>query len=149
MFYLNPSRPNALAPRKRPRATLTPTMVTRDGELLMAFGTRGGDMQDQHTLQFFLNHVEFGMPIQAALDVPCYHTDHAPNSFYPRKGRPGGVVIETRIDPAVVEELASRGHRITLNRPRNNRMAIRRDPATGVLAAGVCSTGEHAYAMVW
>jgi len=149
MFYLNADRPGALAPRKRPRATLTPTLVTRSGEPYLAFGTRGGDMQDQHTLQFFLNHVEFGMPIQAALDVPCYHTDHAANSFYPRKGRPGGVVIETRVDPAVVEELSSRGHRITLNRPRNNRMAIRRDPATGVLSAGVCSTGEHAYAMVW
>ena len=67
MFYLNPARANALAPRKRPRATLTPSLVTRDGEPFMVFGTPGGDGQDQWTLQFFLNHVHFGMNLQEAL----------------------------------------------------------------------------------
>ena len=63
MFYLNPDRPNALAPRKRPRATLTPSLATRDGEPEMVFGTPGGDSQDQWTLQFFLNYVHFGMDL--------------------------------------------------------------------------------------
>ena len=70
MFYLDPGRPNALAPRKRPRATLTPSLVTRDGEPYMAFGTPGGDGQDQWTLQFFINQVDFGMNIQEAIDAP-------------------------------------------------------------------------------
>jgi len=72
MFYLNPARPNALAPRKRPRATLTPSLVTKDGAPFMVFGTPGGDTQDQFTLQFFLNYVEFGMNIQEALDAPRF-----------------------------------------------------------------------------
>ena len=68
-------------------------------------------MQDQHTLQFFLNHVEFGLPVQAALDVACFHVDHMPNSFHPRGARPAGLVIETRIDPEVVEEYCKEGIR--------------------------------------
>ena len=92
MFYLNPARPNALAPRKRPRATLTPSLVTRDGEPYMVFGTPGGDGQDQWTLQFFLNHVHFGMSLQEALDAPTVHSVHFPSSFYPRQAYPGRVV---------------------------------------------------------
>ena len=88
MFYLNPDRPNALQPRKRPRATLTPTMVTRDGEPFMAFGTPGGDSQEQWTLQFFLNHIDFGMNLQEALDAPTVHSVHFPSSFYPRRRIP-------------------------------------------------------------
>ena len=84
MFYLNPRRPNALQPRKRPRATLTPTIVTREGAPFLAFGTPGGDGQDQWTLQFFLNYVEFGLDLQQALDAPTVHTTHFPSSFYPR-----------------------------------------------------------------
>ena len=84
MFYLNPQRPNALAPHKRPRATLTPSLVTKDGEPFMALGTPGGDNQDQWTLQFFLNYIDFGMNIQEALDAPSVHSVHFPSSFYPR-----------------------------------------------------------------
>ena len=91
MFYLNPQRPNALQPRKRPRATLTPTIVTRDGAPFMAFGTPGGDGQDQWTLQFFLNYMEFGMDLQQALDAPTVHTTHFPLILLPARGvsRPG------------------------------------------------------------
>ncbi|MFB3120521.1 MAG: gamma-glutamyltransferase family protein, partial [Stenotrophomonas maltophilia] len=74
MFYLNPDRPNALAPHKRPRATLTPTLVTKGGRPYLAFGTPGGDAQEQWTLQFFLNYVEFGMNLQEALDAPTVHS---------------------------------------------------------------------------
>ena len=83
MFYLNADRPNALEPRKRPRATLTPTIATQNGGPFMAFGTPGGDSQEQWTIQFFLNHVEFGMDLQEALDAPTVHTTHFPSSFYP------------------------------------------------------------------
>ena len=85
MFYLNPDRPNALAPGKRPRATLTPSLVTKDGDPFMVFGTPGGDAQDQWTLQFFLNYVNFGMNLQEALDAATVHSVHFPSSFYPEK----------------------------------------------------------------
>ena len=78
MFYLNPDRPNALQPRKRPRATLTPTMVTRNGEPYMAFGTPGGDSQEQWTLQFFLNHIDFGMNLAGSPRRP-----HSPLNALP------------------------------------------------------------------
>ncbi len=84
MFWLDPKHPGALVPGKRPRTTLTPSLVTRDGAPYMVFGTPGGDQQDQWTLQFFLNVVEFGMDLQEAIDAPSFHTDHFPASFYPR-----------------------------------------------------------------
>ena len=73
MIYLNPDRPNALEPRKRPRATLTPTVVTKNNKPYMVFGTPGGDRQEQWTIQFFLNHVEFGMDLQEALEAPTLY----------------------------------------------------------------------------
>ena len=112
MFYLDSTRPNALAPRKRPRTTLTPSLAFRGGKPWMVFGTPGGDQQDQWTLQFFLNVVEFGMNLQEAIDEPSFHSTHFPSSFYPRTASPGGVVIEDRIAPDVRSELERRGHRV-------------------------------------
>ena len=116
MFYLNPERPNALAPRKRPRATLTPSLVTRGGEPFMVFGTPGGDGQEQWTLQFFLNYVEFGMNMQEALDAPSVHSVHFPSSFYPREAYPGRVFAESRIPSEVIGELERREARGCGNR---------------------------------
>jgi gamma-glutamyltranspeptidase/glutathione hydrolase len=150
MFYLDPERPNALAPHKRPRATLTPSLVTRNGEPLLAFGMRGGDVQDQKTLQLFLAHVEFGLDVQAALDVPSFHSESFPSSFTPRHVTPGLVVIEDRLDEKVIEGLQKRGHIVRLNADvRENMMAVRLDPDTKVMSGGVCSSGEHAYALGW
>ena len=112
MFYLNSARPNALAGHKRPRATLTPTLVTRDGDPHMVFGTPGGDMQDQVTLQFFLNYIEFGMNIQQALDAPTVFSRHFPSSFYPRQAYPGHVTADSRIPSDVIAELERRGHTV-------------------------------------
>jgi len=150
MFYLNPIRPNALAPHKRPRATLTPTLVTQDGMPLMAFGMRGGDMQDQVTLQFFLNHVEFGLDLQAALDVAAFWSGSFPSSFYPRDAKPALVCIEDRFSPDVVEALRARGHEVDVaHGVRFNHMGIRRNLQNGILMAGVCSTGDTSYALAW
>ena len=112
MFYLNPNRPNALQPRKRPRATLTPTLVTKRDAPYMAFGTPGGDSQEQWTLQFFLNHIKFGMNLQEALDAPTIHSVHFPSSFYPRAAFPGRVVAESRIGAETLDALRRRGHTI-------------------------------------
>src|SRR5262249_19778713 len=109
-IYLNPARPNALAPHKRPRAPLPPSLVNRQGEPFMVFGTPGGDGQEQWLSQFFLNYVEFGMNLQEALDAPTLYSVHFPSSFYPRRGYPGRGVPESRLAPDALIDLARRAH---------------------------------------
>ncbi len=151
MFYLNPERPNALESRKRPRATLTPSMVTKNGEPWMAFGTPGGDIQDQITLQFFLNYVDFGMNIQEAVDAPTFFSKHMPSSFYPRQAFPGQFDIEDRISPEVLEELRRRGHNVNLVDPWGNGkvMGIRYDKERGTIYAGTSPRREIACSFGW
>ena len=151
MFYLNAERPNALAPRKRPRATLTPSLVTRQGEPFMVFGTPGGDSQEQLTLQFFLNHVEFGMNLQEALDAPTVRSLHFPSSFYPRAAHPGRLIAESRIPGEVLAELDSRGHEIEMTGAwyGGKVMAIHYDKSSGVIAGGVSPRGGIGYAIGW
>jgi gamma-glutamyltranspeptidase/glutathione hydrolase len=110
MFWLDDSHPAALAPRKRPRTTLSPSLALRDGQPYMAFGTPGGDQQDQWALHVFLRHVHFGMNLQAAIDAPAFHTEHAPSSFYPREARPGHLALEARFPQATMDWLRRRGH---------------------------------------
>ena len=117
MFTLTPGLPNSLAPGKRPRTTLTPSLALRDGEPHLAFGTPGGDQQDQWTLVFFLRHVLFGMNLQEAIDAPAFHTRHFPSSFYPRESSPLAVDVEERAGAPVVGELRRRGHEVTVRPP--------------------------------
>jgi gamma-glutamyltranspeptidase/glutathione hydrolase len=117
MFTLDPGLPATIAPGKRPRTTLTPTLALRDGEPYLAFGTPGGDQQDQWTLAFFLNHVHFGMNLQQAIDFPAFHSAHMPSSFYPREARPGRLDIEARAGDAVIAELRRRGHDVHVQPP--------------------------------
>jgi gamma-glutamyltranspeptidase/glutathione hydrolase len=151
MFYLNAERPNALAPRKRPRATLTPTIVTREGQPYLAFGTQGGDAQDQWTLQFFLNVVEFGMNLQEALDAPCVHSEHFPSSFYPRQAAPRLVSVEGRIPVEVRNELERRGHIIEVpgDWVHGRVLAAGFDLVNGGLQAAASPRQAIAYAMGW
>jgi gamma-glutamyltranspeptidase/glutathione hydrolase len=109
-FWLDEGHPNALAPGKRPRTTLTPTMALRDGEPYLAWGSPGGDQQDQWTAQFFLRHVHCGMNLQEAIDAPAWHSEHFPSSFWPRAARPGVLVVENRLPKATIDELKRRGH---------------------------------------
>jgi gamma-glutamyltranspeptidase/glutathione hydrolase len=111
MFWLQPDLPNSLAPGKRPRTTLSPSFALRDGQPWMAFGTPGGEQQDQWSLTFFLRMVHHNMGIQESIDAPNFHTEHWPSSFWPRVARPGKVVIEGRFDDSVLSELKSRGHK--------------------------------------
>jgi gamma-glutamyltranspeptidase/glutathione hydrolase len=118
MFALDPTHPNALAPGKRPRTTLTPSLAILPDGRRMAFGTPGGDQQDQWTLQFFLNLVDFGIDdLQEAIDAPSVHSLHMPSSFYPRHAQPGAVEAEDRTPPSVREELVRRGHRVRTSGP--------------------------------
>ena len=110
MFWLEEGHPASLAPGKRPRSTLTPTMALRDGEPYLAWGSPGGDQQDQWVTQFFLRHVHAGMNLQESIDAPAWHSEHFPISFWPRTARPGVLVVEKRLPDATISELRARGH---------------------------------------
>lgn len=112
MFWVEQGLPNSLRPGARPRTTLTPSMVLRDGEPWLAFGTPGGDAQDQWTLHFFLNLVHGDGNLQQAIEVPGFHSTHVPSSFYPRDAHPGQLLVEDRMPEDVRTELARRGHRL-------------------------------------
>ena len=112
MFWLEEGHPASLAPGKRPRSTLTPTLALRDGEPYLAWGSPGGDQQDQWITQFFLRHVHSGMNLQEAIDAPAWHTEHFLSSFWPRTARPGVVVVESRVPKATRDELERRGHKV-------------------------------------
>jgi gamma-glutamyltranspeptidase/glutathione hydrolase len=147
MFFLDPHRANVVAPHKRPRTTLTPSLVLKGGKPLMVFGTPGGDQQDQWTLQFFLNHVDFGMDLQAAVDAATFHSEHFPSSFYPREASPGLVVAESRIPEATRGELEARGHKLRPTGPWSNGkvMAVKLDAANGVISGAVSPRGQIGY----
>jgi gamma-glutamyltranspeptidase / glutathione hydrolase len=110
MFWLEEGHPAALAPGKRPRTTLSPTLALRDGEPYLAWGTPGGDQQDQWNTQFFLRHVHAGLNLQEAIDAPAWHSEHFPSSFWPRTARPGVIVVEGRVPRDTIAELKRRGH---------------------------------------
>src|ERR1700736_1128251 len=115
MFWLEEGHPASLAPGKRPRTTLTPTMALRDGESYLAWGSPGGDQQDQWTTQLFMRHVHAGMNLQEAIDAPAWHSEHFPIAFWPRTARPVVLVVEGRLPPATVKELERRGHIVELD----------------------------------
>jgi gamma-glutamyltranspeptidase/glutathione hydrolase len=149
IFSLDPAHPNCVAPGKRPRTTLTPSLISSKRRPVLAFGTPGGDQQDQWALQFFLNFVEFGMGLQGAIDAPSFHNQHFPSSFYPRKAEPGSLYVEGRIPKAVVNELRNRGHNVIVEGDWvNGRMtAVHYDWENHVVSAAASSRYQTAYAL--
>jgi gamma-glutamyltranspeptidase/glutathione hydrolase len=115
MFWLEEGHPAALAPGKRPRTTLSPTLALRDGAPYVAWGTPGGDQQDQWATQMFLRHADCGMNLQEAIDAPAWHSEHFPISFWPRTARPGALVVEARLPKPTVQELERRGHLVEVD----------------------------------
>ena len=148
-FFLDERHPNALEPGKRPRTTLSPSLAMLKGEPYLAFGTPGGDQQDQWTLQFFLNVVDFGMDLQAAIEAPKFSTPHFPSTFYPHDNYPGVLRIEDRVPAIVRDALAARGHKIEVRPPwsEGHVLAVRIDTKTGVLAGGADPRGQAAPVM--
>jgi len=147
MFNLDPAHPNRVEGGKRPRTTLSPTIALRDGEPELAFGTPGGDQQDQWTLEFFLAHAMFGLALQAANDAPMFHTTHFPSSFVPHDAHPGVVHSEPMPDD-VWAELRRRGHEIVEAPPWSigRVCAVGRDRESGFLKAAASARGGQAYA---
>ena len=105
MFWLDESLPNGLKPGKRPRTTLSPSMVLRDGKPWMSFGTPGGEQQDQWQPIMLMRMVDHRFNIQQAIDLPSFHSEHWISSFWPRGARPGKLVIEGRFAPEVLSDL--------------------------------------------
>ncbi|MEV7289147.1 gamma-glutamyltransferase [Streptomyces sp. NPDC093252] len=154
MTWLDEGLPNTLTPGRRPRTTLTPSLALRDGVPVLAFGTPGGDQQDQWQLHFFLAvalraPVRGGLDLQGAVDAPNWHNDAFPSSFYPRGTRPGSVTVESRMPDGVVAELRRRGHDVTVGPAwsEGRLCAVARDPRTGVLSAAANPRGMQGYAV--
>jgi gamma-glutamyltranspeptidase/glutathione hydrolase len=149
MFWLTEGHPNSLAGGKRPRTTLSPSLALRGGDPYLAFGTPGGDQQDQWPLVFFLNHVVYGMNLQEAIDAPSWHSEHCPSSFYPRQSSPGSVIVEGRVPGDVIDDLRRRGHRVTVEGDWSlgRISAAGREGDSGILKAAANARGMQGYAV--
>jgi len=151
MFWLEEGLPTSMAPRRRPRTTLSPSFALKDGEPYMAFGTPGGDQQDQWSTIFFLRHVHHGMNLQEAIDAPAWHTEHMPSSFYPRQAKPGYLGLEGRFPATTVDELRRRGHDVQVGEDwsegRLSACAVERTPEGTVLKAAANPRGMQGYAI--
>ncbi|HEU0286241.1 MAG TPA: gamma-glutamyltransferase [Nocardioidaceae bacterium] len=154
MTWLDPGLPSSLTPGRRPRTTLSPSLALRDGVPVMAFGTPGGDNQDQWGFHFFLDvarrePVRSGPDLQGAIDAPAWHTAAFPSSFYPRQVEPASLVVEARHGDDVVTALRAREHDVTVDGSwsQGELCAVHRDPESGVLSAAANPRGMQGYAV--
>jgi len=149
--WLDEKSASSLVPGKRPRSTLSPTLALKDGEPWMAFGTPGGDGQDQWSAQLLLHHLHHGMNLQEAIDCPEFNNSHAPSSFYPRAADPGALVLEGRFPEKTLRALEGRGHRVrfgeTWSGGRLTACAREETPEGTVLKAGANPRGMQTYAV--
>lgn len=148
MFWLEQQLPASIGPGRRPRTTLSPGLVLRDGRPYLAFGSPGGDQQDQWVVPFLVNHLVHGMDLQAAIDAPTWHSTHWPSSFAPRVAEPAGLHAEDRLGQHVLDDLAARGHRVSAapswSLGRISAAGIRAD---GMLMAAANPRGMQGYAV--
>jgi len=151
MFHLENNHVERLEPGKKPSTTLSPSLVMRQGKPYMTFGTPGGDQQDQWTLQFFLNHVDFDMDIQLALDKPTVHSTHFPGSFWPHAAHPGVLHVEPEVPEEVVLGLKRKGHKVVVDQAWSHGrcLAIQYDAHSGLISGGASPRGMKAYAIGW
>jgi gamma-glutamyltranspeptidase / glutathione hydrolase len=148
MFWLQDGLATSLVGGKRPRTTLSPSLATHEDGTVLAFGTPGGDQQDQWSLEMFLAHAVFGHNLQEAIDAPMFHTDHFPSSFYPRAAEPRSLRVESRVDERTVAELRRRGHEVEVvdGWSLGRLSGVSRAP-DGVLRAGANPRGMQGYAV--
>ncbi|MBY5622259.1 gamma-glutamyltransferase family protein [Rhizobium leguminosarum] len=148
MFWLKSGLPTSLAPGKRPRTTLTPSLGLYEGRPTLAFGTPGGDQQEQWQLSFFLRYINHKLNLQAAIDQPLFHTSHFPGSFYPRTREPGSLMAEANFGPDVLDDLRRKGHKLTVADPWTiGRLTAARRDADGLLRAAATPRLMQAYAI--
>jgi gamma-glutamyltranspeptidase/glutathione hydrolase len=146
VFDLDPASPNVLAGGKRPRTTLTPTIVTREGKPFLAVGTPGGDTQDQHIAQTLLNIILGRQNLQQALEAPRLESTHFHESFADKPDAPGQLAIERRFAPTIITALMGRGHRVDVVNSYGISTAgvvVGLDPRFGSLRGGADVRGER------
>jgi gamma-glutamyltranspeptidase/glutathione hydrolase len=146
MFWLEEGLPSSLRPGARPRTTLSPGLALRDGKPWLAWGTPGGDQQEQWAFHVFLRHVDRGLNLQEAIDAPEFHTDHLISSFYPRAFVPRSLDVEGRFSHAVIDELRARGHEVTVNPDWSLGRVTAVQNADGQLRAAANPRGMQGYA---
>ncbi|HET7745343.1 MAG TPA: gamma-glutamyltransferase, partial [Gaiellaceae bacterium] len=148
MFWLEEGLPSSLRPGTRPRTTLSPGLALREGKPYLAWGTPGGDQQEQWALHVFLRHVDLGLDLQAAIDAPEFHTDHLVSSFYPRGIEPRSLSLESRFGARTIADLTRRGHEIALwpDWSLGRVSAVAREP-DGLFRAGANARGMQGYAV--
>ncbi|OWU84179.1 gamma-glutamyltransferase [Oceanicola sp. 22II-s10i] len=148
MFWLEEGRPSSLKPGARPRTTLTPSIASLKGEPRLAFGTPGGDQQDQWQLILFLRRVHATANLQAAIDAPLFHSFHVQGSFYPRASRPGHLMVEPSFGEDVIADLKRRGHDVEVAAPWTvGRLTAAERGEDGLLRAAATPRMMQAYAI--
>jgi gamma-glutamyltranspeptidase/glutathione hydrolase len=147
MFWLEEGLPSSLRPGARPRTTLSPGLALRDGKPYLAWGTPGGDQQEQWALHAFVRHLDLGLDLQAAIDAPEFHTDHLISSFYPRGFARRSLSVEERFGGDVVADLRRRGHEVEVTPAWSlgRVTAVAREP-DGLLKAAANPRGMQGYA---
>jgi gamma-glutamyltranspeptidase/glutathione hydrolase len=148
MLWLEEGLASSLVGGGRPRTTLTPTLVLRDGRPWLACGTPGGDQQDQWSLIFFLRHLHLGLDLQSAIEAPVFHSTHFHSSFYPRSAGLRQVHLEGRFSEEVVMNLKRRGHDVRIHPDWSlGRLCAVEKGEEGQLKAGADPRGGQAYAV--
>jgi gamma-glutamyltranspeptidase/glutathione hydrolase len=147
MFWLEEGTNNTLAPGKRPRTTLSPSLAMKGGEPYMVWGTPGGDQQDQWSTLMLLHHVDRGMNLQEAIDTPAFHSEHWPSSFWPRKANPGRLVVEGRMPAATVDALKAKGHVVAVGGLWSEGRLTGAGRENGILKAAANPRGMQGYAV--
>jgi gamma-glutamyltranspeptidase / glutathione hydrolase len=147
MTWLEEGMPSSLASGKRPRTTLSPGLVLRDGAPWLAYGTPGGDQQEQWALHVLVRHVDRGLDLQEAIDAPEWHTDHLISSFHPRDVALRSLAVESRLGDEGIAELRRRGHDVTVAPPWSlgRVSAVAREG--GELRAAANARGMQGYAI--
>jgi gamma-glutamyltranspeptidase / glutathione hydrolase len=148
MFWLEEGLASSLKPSTRPRTTLSPGLALREGAPYLAWGTPGGDQQEQWALHAFIRHVDLGLNLQAAIDSPEFHSDHLISSFFPRNLEPRSLALESRFDSRTIRDLQRRGHDVSLwpAWSAGRVTAVAREP-DGLLRAGANPRGMQGYAV--
>lgn len=150
-FVLDPAENpfNVVAPGKRPRVTLTPSLALKDGKPYLSFAVQGGDSQDQNLLQFFVNVVEFGMNVQEAAEAANVNSEQMRSSFGGHESRPGRIIVNASVPAWVREELGRMGYTVEAQPKTSGPInAIFFDRAHGTMWGGSSHHGED-YGIAW
>ena len=146
-FNIWKGHPNCVEPGKRPRTTLTPTLVLKDGKAVVAANVAGGDLQDQSSLQLLINHIDFGMTPVQCVTSPRFQTGHMVGSFNQPPPRLGSLTLQKEDGEDVIEDLKARGHKVRVtDGPGSHDVILTVDPESGLIRAAGDPKAKRPYA---